>query len=137
MALLDHPLMGRRLLRVLRHDGGGADVLSTRLDPAQCRAACDLSRRHPVLPRWVDWHRPPLVFHWPNQRQHGAIGAVLGARGGPADVAYPGRMGLHSYHTRCLRRVRQGDSDTAQVDLSLIHISEPTRLGMISYAVFC
>src|SRR5450756_2812009 len=24
-----------------------------------------------------------------------------------------------------------------QVDLSLIHISEPTRLGMISYAVFC
>ena len=26
--------------------------------------------------------------------------------------------------------------NTAQ-DLSLIHISEPTRLGMISYAVFC
>src|SRR5450756_659130 len=27
---------------------------------------------------------------------------------------------------------------TAQLDvLSLIHISEPTRLGMISYAVFC
>src|SRR5659263_550369 len=24
-----------------------------------------------------------------------------------------------------------------QVDMSLIHISEPTRLGMISYAVFC
>ena len=23
------------------------------------------------------------------------------------------------------------------LDLSLIHISEPTRLGMISYAVFC
>src|SRR5665648_345284 len=30
---------------------------------------------------------------------------------------------------------RQGPSYT--VDLSLIHISEPTRLGMISYAVFC
>src|SRR5450756_3092778 len=28
------------------------------------------------------------------------------------------------------------DSRT-EVDLSLIHISEPTRLGMISYAVFC
>src|SRR5450756_1444071 len=26
---------------------------------------------------------------------------------------------------------------TKAVDLSLIHISEPTRLGMISYAVFC
>src|SRR5450756_2656527 len=25
----------------------------------------------------------------------------------------------------------------AQMDLSLIHISEPTRLGMTSYAVFC
>src|SRR5450759_5357972 len=25
----------------------------------------------------------------------------------------------------------------ARLDLSLIHISEPTRLGMISYAVFC
>eukprot|EP01016_Furgasonia_blochmanni_P019436 TRINITY_DN2179_c0_g1_i8.p1 TRINITY_DN2179_c0_g1~~TRINITY_DN2179_c0_g1_i8.p1 ORF type:complete len:111 (-),score=13.66 TRINITY_DN2179_c0_g1_i8:3-335(-) len=25
----------------------------------------------------------------------------------------------------------------SQYDLSLIHISEPTRLGMISYAVFC
>src|SRR5450756_480474 len=27
--------------------------------------------------------------------------------------------------------------DLPGVDLSLIHISEPTRLGMISYAVFC
>ena len=25
----------------------------------------------------------------------------------------------------------------SRMDLSLIHISEPTRLGMISYAVFC
>src|SRR5450756_3039953 len=29
-----------------------------------------------------------------------------------------------------------GDFAVAQVGLSLIHISEPTRLGMISYAVF-
>ena len=28
-------------------------------------------------------------------------------------------------------------SCTKPIDLSLIHISEPTRLGMISYAVFC
>src|SRR5450756_2547730 len=27
--------------------------------------------------------------------------------------------------------------EVADEDLSLIHISEPTRLGMISYAVFC
>src|SRR5450756_286809 len=30
-----------------------------------------------------------------------------------------------------------GTYDAAVVTLSLIHISEPTRLGMISYAVFC
>ena len=29
------------------------------------------------------------------------------------------------------------EPDAAFLDLSLIHISEPTRLGMISYAVFC
>ena len=28
-------------------------------------------------------------------------------------------------------------ADKTIIDLSLIHISEPTRLGMISYAVFC
>src|SRR5450759_3958422 len=40
--------------------------------------------------------------------------------------------------------VHNGDLDSrdnislpALSDLSLIHISEPTRLGMISYAVFC
>src|SRR5665648_1186813 len=30
-----------------------------------------------------------------------------------------------------------GSTLTSILDLSLIHISEPTRLGMISYAVFC
>src|SRR5450756_3184360 len=34
-------------------------------------------------------------------------------------------------------RVRDGFADSHVEDLSLIHISEPTRLGMISYAVFC
>src|SRR5450759_3606515 len=32
---------------------------------------------------------------------------------------------------------RLGRSWVTQWNLSLIHISEPTRLGMISYAVFC
>src|SRR5450756_3050427 len=30
-----------------------------------------------------------------------------------------------------------GGGALANLNLSLIHISEPTRLGMISYAVFC
>ena len=66
LALLDHPPVGGRLLRVLRHDGRGADVLPTRPDPPQHRAAGDLSRRDPVLPRRPDRHRPPLVFHRPH-----------------------------------------------------------------------
>src|SRR5450759_938119 len=45
-----------------------------------------------------------------------------------------------------LKYVQQGISDAAagkkleaepEANMSLIHISEPTRLGMISYAVFC
>src|SRR5450756_2870367 len=36
----------------------------------------------------------------------------------------------------CLRSLSQGP-DPEGLALSLIHISEPTRLGMISYAVFC
>src|SRR5450756_1463167 len=31
----------------------------------------------------------------------------------------------------------QASADELKQNLSLIHISEPTRLGMISYAVFC
>src|SRR5450759_5313123 len=49
------------------------------------------------------------------------------------------------YHARCLFRIRRGDLAPVTegegredgLHLSLIHISEPTRLGMISYAVFC
>src|SRR5450756_2520600 len=43
---------------------------------------------------------------------------------------------------QCLKRPRdlyrvKACSRAVAVSLSLIHISEPTRLGMISYAVFC
>src|SRR5450756_855041 len=37
-------------------------------------------------------------------------------------------------------KAKEGDKEAgpaAAYELSLIHISEPTRLGMISYAVFC
>src|SRR5450756_3067890 len=42
----------------------------------------------------------------------------------PVDCIYEGERMLYIHPDEC-------------VDLSLIHISEPTRLGMISYAVFC
>src|SRR5450756_2861429 len=55
--------------------------------------------------------------------------------------AAPPRDGIPASHGDDTR----GYNDTPQLpnqkwkvhDLSLIHISEPTRLGMISYAVFC
>ena len=34
-------------------------------------------------------------------------------------------------------RLKDNESLESALRLSLIHISEPTRLGMISYAVFC
>src|SRR5450756_2991182 len=37
-------------------------------------------------------------------------------------------------HNRSLKRLEKINQ---VINLSLIHISEPTRLGMISYAVFC
>src|SRR5450756_1742207 len=36
-----------------------------------------------------------------------------------------------------IKREINGTRDAYDINLSLIHISEPTRLGMISYAVFC
>ena len=36
-----------------------------------------------------------------------------------------------------LKIVPEPRNPEIRLDLSLIHISEPTRLGMISYAVFC
>src|SRR5450759_970835 len=64
-------------------------------------------------------------------------------RGGPtdryqghSDAAHSDAVDLYPVRGGCLRRDQRLDAATV-VDLSLIHISEPTRLGMISYAVFC
>ena len=47
---------------------------------------------------------------------------------------WPGYHHKSQYHVCSLYRPGCGQYHK---DLSLIHISEPTRLGMISYAVFC
>src|SRR5674536_373638 len=67
------------------------------------------------------------------QEVHRAAGlrrASLGAEQGPGQAAQPGRAQRG-------RRDRGGLVAQPVVDLSLIHISEPTRLLSISYAVFC
>src|SRR5450756_3026044 len=43
---------------------------------------------------------------------------------------------LSAYARQFLEQMEKPDVDSIE-GLSLIHISEPTRLGMISYAVFC
>src|SRR5450759_5780972 len=48
-----------------------------------------------------------------------------------------GRWALPSRHGCASHPVFRGRVHRTGVRLSLIHISEPTRLGMISYAVFC
>src|SRR5450756_2651855 len=47
-------------------------------------------------------------------------------------MLFPGRAPAVPGSTNSARQYR-----LTYQDLSLIHISEPTRLGMISYAVFC
>src|SRR5665648_631148 len=44
---------------------------------------------------------------------------------------------VYSGSTKLWRGVLKKFSPHLHIFLSLIHISEPTRLGMISYAVFC
>src|SRR5450756_1204780 len=51
-------------------------------------------------------------------------------RGGGADQHQRGHRDIAPVPGRLL-------VEAVGMDLSLIHISEPTRLGMISYAVFC
>src|SRR5450756_3105330 len=42
-----------------------------------------------------------------------------------------------SYAGKCAVTITSGPGYSLKQELSLIHISEPTRLGMTSYAVFC
>src|SRR5450759_2805094 len=66
------------------------------------------------------------------QSDRGTIsGAVLDSSGGAIPNA---EIVLTNVDTQVVTRATAND---VGLYLSLIHISEPTRLGMISYAVFC
>ena len=68
---------------------------------------------HPVLRRRPDRHRASLVFHRPDQFQHGAVGDVLGAGSGAADPADAGCLGL--------RRTTRGDCDICGKAIAIPH----------------
>src|SRR5450759_5988989 len=55
-----------------------------------------------------------------------------------AKAAGAGEMlNIHDIKTAYEKAIGHETSNSTVYNLSLIHISEPTRLGMISYAVFC
>src|SRR5450759_1287093 len=59
--------------------------------------------------------------------------ALLKTWGLPFDILRLDQQTMDRYHLL----QRDGSPRYGTIILSLIHISEPTRLGMISYAVFC
>src|SRR5450759_3754843 len=61
-----------------------------------------------------------------------AAGVVVETR----DISLAGRI-IANFPDFLTESQRMPDELAYLGDLSLIHISEPTRLGMISYAVFC
>src|SRR5450759_4775558 len=68
---------------------------------------------------------------WRRQRDAGAFDALAPAKRGPKTTE-PNPL------TAALALLRRDNARLSlRLTLSLIHISEPTRLGMISYAVFC
>src|SRR5450756_550699 len=72
-----------------------------------------------------------------DRQRRGLLGCrvCLKARGHQAIIRVRG-LGIHVRIPRASLAFA-GDGDHPVCVLSLIHISEPTRLGMISYAVFC
>src|SRR5450756_551171 len=78
--------------------------------------------------------RPPPPWHLP-------LSSISARReGSPADTrgATPGWRGRRPHpNDRRSEDPAPEESGRPHSALSLIHISEPTRLGMISYAVFC
>src|SRR5450756_2533823 len=101
---------------------------------------------HPVLRLYEDvlstaetseFQLPPLsrfifIVHGSAQIAGETVNEGAAWQGEGAVLVRPGAGGVTCWRWE-LSRGDQG-STTA---LSLIHISEPTRLGMISYAVFC
>src|SRR5665648_1200557 len=67
------------------------------------------------------------------RRVEAVLAATGNGRGGASERVWGG-----TFHAIAARLLRIHARDIGmEPDLSLIHISEPTRLGMISYAVFC
>src|SRR5665648_1164100 len=77
-------------------------------------------------------YAPPSTFPGSYRRSPRPQLARLSPRSWPLGRRFRGQIYLAHIGLPCItRHICTNDN------LSLIHISEPTRLGMISYAVFC
>src|SRR5450756_923359 len=115
-----------------------------------------LARNHPYQVRFIELMPTVSTGRW---RRHflpmeevrrclaglGPLEAVRHqATNGPAQIfrlpGFRGELGfitpMSSHHCQTCNRLRLTAAGALR-PLSLIHISEPTSLGMISYAVFC
>src|SRR5450756_2621676 len=87
-----------------------------------------------VAPRRVSQHcQPPIIEH-----QHIRLGDLRQQLGITSVTMRNHQFLKQSGHAAsATAHSRTEYSAYSTPNLSLIHISEPTRLGMISYAVFC
>ena len=105
LALLDHPPVGRGILRAVRDRPRRRDVRRPGPGHGPHRHARHLPGRHPLPGRRDRGDRAPLVLHRPGDAQHGPGRVLLGARGGPAHPPHPRRLGLHPPPGAALRRL--------------------------------
>src|SRR5450756_1514272 len=82
----------------------------------------------------------PSLTTYPLTRERPTTWLTTGYRAGPPSWYAPSPPNNKIMVERAMYWNNRGagtDTIGGYSDLSLIHISEPTRLGMISYAVFC
>ncbi len=96
LALLDHPPLGRRLLRALRHGARRRDLLPDGTRHREERNARRLPRRDPLPRRGHHRHGPPLVLHGTGRAQHGPRVVLLGDGGRAADAPDARCVGLRA-----------------------------------------
>src|SRR5450756_1426380 len=94
------------------------------------RTVGNARRARKTKPR-ASWAGHPAPLWADRRRVRGNDGDLPARSLGDGDLQLP----LHIVRDIWGRALFEVD-ERAQEDLSLIHISEPTRLGMISYAVF-
>src|SRR5450759_3022021 len=125
--------------RAVVADGDVGQDLAVDLDLGRPEAADELAVGHPVDPgRRVDPDDPELAeVTLPDLAVAGGIGERMEQRFvGRLDQPRAGPLAALGRVQEALVALVRGDAALdASHGLSLIHISEPTRLGMIAYAV--